>query len=174
MSLHAFLPVVFAAALSVTSCSKPTVRFYKGGDLSQAEKRSLAERIDPYFALFWRPHYSAQWNSDGIRRHVCLGRNDISSLIEHYQVCVFDEKGQLLQANCLEVWSGNEGPETLSAVSPLSVQFLLVGGGHARVGVAHSEQEGTRWLRDYARFARESKTLVESMPRNFATTNSIK
>ena len=167
MTIRTLLLIVFAFALGTISCSKRGVEFQQGGVLSAAEQENAAKRIDPYFAS-WRPHYSAQWNDKDIQRRVYLGRNDISSIAEHYQVLVFDGLGHLLEANYVEISNMNLGPKALISISPLCVEFVFPGGKRHRAGIAYSEEEGMRLLKQYGQ---ESKAALESLGHTSSDTH---
>jgi hypothetical protein len=167
--MRGFGIILCLMAISFADCSKPGVPFRNGGEFSAAEKATLGA-IDPDLRG-WRPHYSALWNRGGTVRRVFLFRNDIASIVEHEDVLVFDGEGHLVEANVIEVSTGNQ-PQMVVGVSPVRVRFRFAPGSLGRVGLAYSSlEDGVRNLRERCA---EARRVTADLHRDSGSTSSHK
>src|SRR5579864_5741584 len=63
-----FVPLL--AACCALSCTRQGVECHEAGPLSNAEKQDAAA-VHPELSGWW-PHYSAEWDKQGVFRHVRL------------------------------------------------------------------------------------------------------
>jgi hypothetical protein len=143
--MRAFYLASLLTACCTLSCRRPEVLFHEGGALSNAEKQGAAA-VHPELAR-WRPQYTAQWDKEGVFRHVCLS-TDGGSIVWGYQVVVFDGQGHVVEANIIDGPSG-AWPKIVASVSPLLVAFTggALGDETRTVGVHYLPDVGRRAVR---------------------------
>jgi hypothetical protein len=167
--MRSFSVILCVVAMGFVGCAKSDAPFHDGGEFSAAEKMTLAA-IDPDLPG-WKPYYNALWNRDGTVRRVFLFRNDIASIVEQEDVLVFDGDGRLVEANVVEVSTGNE-PETVLGVSPIRVQFRFSSGSIGRVHLAYSSLE--QGIRHFRERCAEGRRVTADFHPNSRSTNSQK
>jgi hypothetical protein len=156
--LHLLLLV---AGVAATGCDHPRALFTDLGEITEPERQSLrAVGLDEHAR--GRPDYTGIWREGNMERHVYLFRNDVASIVEHIQVLVFDGKGNLLDANIVEVAVGQQ-PKAIVGVIPLRLEFVRSGIEHSEVvaQLAYSHDEGLRRLQEYPASARVSRARVQ-------------
>jgi hypothetical protein len=161
--------LILLLGAGVVSCENGGVPFHQGGEFSEAESQNLA-LMDPELPQLPPSDY-AVWNRNGVFRHICLYSYEIPSVIDHVKVFVFNERGELLEANILNVSviNGVRNPKAVLSIDPLRLQFEVhterdgkwTKSGTEMLTVGYSQEEARRKLREWCDLRR---TLTKQTP----------
>jgi hypothetical protein len=137
--MHTSFSIILLCVLFLSSCSRPDVRVHPGGKLSAAERKALVGMQQEF--VDWTPTHSAVWNGDGFFRHVCLRDTFVSDLGSLYEIVIFDEHGQVLEANYIRL----NGVTRVECVSPVKIR-CSTGDRSFLACMAYAPEEGRRRL----------------------------